>query len=108
MAAAAGILAVFALFVWVWGSMFANIKLFGVYREMMRNDKRSKAQRRRANLMFVFTQLVVWAYIAFIAVVHPFGLRDTFIYFGMIPFLVIAPTTTLVVGIRAYRRGTHF
>ena len=37
-------------------------------------------------------------------VVHPLGLRDTFLWFLIAPFLIAAPLGVLTTGIRAWRR----
>lgn len=76
-------------------------RLFKEQRRMLREmaPERRRSFYRQTALMYA----VVGGYFA-LMIVHPFGLRNTFIYCLIIPFLVCAPLGTLVVGLRSRRR----
>jgi len=96
----------FAMFVSLWGALFTNVKVWGLFREqrqMFRGMPRE--QRRRIYVQMTIMYVVIGAYFALL-IVHPFGLRNTFIYCLIVPFLVLAPIGTIVVGVRA-ARGRH-
>jgi hypothetical protein len=100
----AGVIAACAMLVALCGAIFTDIKVFELFRESRRVLARLPAERRRGvYLRPTITYTVVGAYFA-LMVLHPFGLRNTFIYCLIVPFLVLAPLSTLAVGIRAHRQ----
>jgi hypothetical protein len=85
-----------ALITWV-----VVVRLFKDQRRMFR--EMPPAKRRSIYRQVVLMYGLVGGYFALL-VVHPFGLRNTFIYCLIIPFLVFAPLGTLLVGLRSRRR----
>ena len=85
-------------------SLFTDVKLwgagkyvFGTIRTLPRDQRRRVV--RRSAVMY----LLVGGYYA-LFVIHPLGLRGTFLWFLIVPFLVVAPLGVLATGIRAWRQ----
>ena len=86
------------------GALITWLVIAGLFKDQRRMFREMPPAKRRS----IYRQLalmygVVGGYFALL-VVHPFGLRNTFIYCLIIPFLVLAPLGTLVAGLRSWRR----
>jgi hypothetical protein len=100
-----GIFIVAAMVVTLSGSVFTDIKLFGLLREQQRTIP--KEVRRKTMLVFAVLAPLEAGYLAFLFVIAPFGRRATVIWFLIVPFLIVVPLWTIFVGVRAYRTGRH-
>jgi len=105
MAVAVGILIGGALLATLAGSVFTDIKIFGLAREQRRAMPTSL--RRQVDRMMATIFVLTTGYLAFLFVIAPFGRRDTVIWFSIVPFLVLAPIGAIVAGVRGYRLGRH-
>jgi hypothetical protein len=105
MAVVVGIVIACAMFVTLYGTMFADFKVFGLLRQQRRTMP--PEARRQANRMMAIIFPATWGYLAFLFVIAPFGRRATVIWFLIVPFLVLVPLWTVFVGVRAYRVGRH-
>jgi hypothetical protein len=93
-----------ALVVSLCGAAITWVVLGRLFKDQCRAFREIAPNRRRS----IYRQMalmyaVLCGYFALL-IVHPFGLRNTFIYCLIIPFLVCAPIGTVVVGIRSRRR----
>ncbi len=100
-----GIVIVCAMFVVLYGTVFADFKVFGLLREQRRTMP--PEVRRRANRMMAILILLTWGYLAFVFVIAPLGRRATVIWFLIVPFLVLAPVGAIAAGVRGYRLGSQ-
>jgi hypothetical protein len=103
MAVVVGILIGGALLVTLGGSVFTDIKIFGLAREQRRAMPRST--RRQVDRMMATIFVLTTGYLAFLFVIAPFGRRDTVIWFLIVPFLIFAPLGTIAAAVRGRRVG---
>ena len=93
-----------ALIASLCGALITFPVLGGLFKEQRETIRKMTPERRRSFYRSTaITYLSVGAYFA-LMLWHPFGLRNTFIYCLIIPFLVLAPLGTLAVGLRSRRR----
>jgi hypothetical protein len=94
-----------ALFITTGFTLFADVKLWGIAREGFRaRHEMPPQQRRRMYVMMATVYPLAAGYVVFLAIA-PFGRRDTFIWFLIVPFLVVVPVGTIAAALRSYRLG---
>lgn len=62
-------------------------------------------EKRRRIVRLSVAMYVPIVTIAIVLVIHPWGVRHTLTYLVILPFVVIVPVATIIVGVRAARRA---
>jgi hypothetical protein len=103
----AGITIAFALVITLSATVFTEAKLWGLFREQRRAFRQiPRDRRRRIYVRMTVMYLLIGAYYALL-LTAPLGRRNTFIYFLIVPFLILVPLGTTAAGVYGYRGRRH-
>jgi predicted permease len=103
MKVAIGILLACAMVITLGASLLTNVKLWGLARESRRSFRQLPADRRRSVLRRLAAMYAVGFAECAVVLIAPFGVRETLVYFVILPFVVLVPLGLLAVGIRGFR-----